>query len=55
MASCLPSLSKFGKKPTAVWAVPVSVEVKRSAPVSKLFAMIPRRYQCSSALLPAAE
>ena len=27
----------------------------RSAPVSKLYAITPRLYQCSSALLPAAE
>src|SRR5215217_7363908 len=31
------------------------VLTKRSAPVSKLYAMTPRLYQCSSALLPAAE
>ena len=32
-----------------------TVSPNRSAPVSKLYAMTPRLYQCSSALLPAAE
>ncbi len=31
------------------------VVTKRSAPVSKLYAITSRLYQCSSALLPAAE
>ena len=36
-------------------ATDIDVPSKRSAPVSKLYAIVSRLYQCSSALFPPAE